>query len=181
MRRDRLKLVVVGDSGVGKTSLLIVYTKGLYPAEYAPQVFENYNGKLLIDDVEYAIQLWDTAGQGDTQTIRQLCYQDTNIFLMCFSIADRCSFANIEKMWVGEVREVVDKPPILLVGTKADLRDSVESPVGEPEAEALKTRIGAFAYCETSSLKCEGVREAINQGFLYATLQRQEVRRCIVQ
>jgi small GTP-binding protein len=58
-----LKLVVIGDGAVGKTCLLVVYAKGSFPTEYVPTVFENYKCKVTVSNVEYNVQLWDTAGQ----------------------------------------------------------------------------------------------------------------------
>ena len=58
-----LKLVAVGDGAVGKTSLLISYAQGVFPGEYVPTIFDNYNLLINIDGERINLSLWDTAGQ----------------------------------------------------------------------------------------------------------------------
>ena len=64
----------------------------------------------------------DTAGQEDYKDIRVLCYPNTDVFICCFSVADKVTFHNVEAVWLPEVKDKVPKAKILLVGTKADLR-----------------------------------------------------------
>ena len=79
-----IKLVVVGDGAVGKTCLLVVYSNSTFPTDYVPTVFENSKAKVKVNNTEYSIQLWDTAGQEELENIRTLSYPNTDIFLLCF-------------------------------------------------------------------------------------------------
>lgn len=72
---DSFQITTVGDGAVGKTSLLLRYTTDTITIGYEPTVFENYAGKIAVDDKEYNIRLWDTAGQEDYDRIRPLCYK----------------------------------------------------------------------------------------------------------
>lgn len=60
---DELKIVIVGDGGCGKTSLLMVYAKGDFPETYAPSVFEKYNTTVTLGGKEFKLNLYDTAGK----------------------------------------------------------------------------------------------------------------------
>ncbi|RUS33314.1 protein RHO1 [Jimgerdemannia flammicorona] len=93
----RKKLVVVGDGGCGKTSLLVVYQNGSFPERYVPTVFENYIANVKLENgktVELA--LWDTAGQEDYDRLRPLSYPETDVILICFAIDQRTSFSNVQ-------------------------------------------------------------------------------------
>lgn len=68
------------------------------------------------------MHLMDTAGQEDYAELRVLGLKDADCFLMCFSVADKVTFRNIEDVWLPEIRSRNSKAKILLVGTKADLR-----------------------------------------------------------
>ena len=59
---DHLKLVMVGDGGMGKTSILITYTTGVFPIQYIPTVFDNYVAEVAVSGQNYMLGLWDTGG-----------------------------------------------------------------------------------------------------------------------
>ncbi|KAK7804986.1 hypothetical protein U0070_025508 [Myodes glareolus] len=61
--RKELKIVIVGDGGCGKTSLLMVYCQGSFPEHYAPSVFEKYTASVTVGNKEVTLNLYDTAGK----------------------------------------------------------------------------------------------------------------------
>lgn len=77
----------------------------------------------MIDDEAVNIGLWDTAGQEDYDRLRPLSYPQTDIFIICFSIVSPSSFENVRAKWYTEIRYYCPETPIVLVGTKMDLRD----------------------------------------------------------
>jgi small GTP-binding protein len=163
-----LKIVVVGDGAVGKTCLLVVHSNGTFPTEYIPTVCENYRCKVVVDDIEYNIQLWDTAGQEEMESVRQLSYSHTDVFLLCFSLADRPSFANVKEKWIPELKKSVKTAKFLLVGTKSDLRDNAADPVSTAEGAALAKQIGAFDYKECSARLAVGVKDVFERAIYYS-------------
>jgi small GTP-binding protein len=169
---EPLKLVVVGDGAVGKTCLLVVYAKGSFPTEYVPTVFENYKCKVTVGSEVRNVQLWDTAGQEELEYVRVLSYPNTDVFLFCFSVADRSSFANIKDKWYTEVntQHGEGNPLYLLVGTKSDLRDETDNAVKEQEGKDLAQQIHAFDYVECSAMKNENVKQVFDTAIQKAVI-----------
>ena len=120
---QNVKLVVVGDGGVGKSSFLICATTSHFPCNYVPTVFDNYTANMMVYGKPVNVGLWDTAGQEDYDRLRPLSYPETDVFVVCFDVANRSSFQNVTEKWVPEVRHFCPEIPILLLATKTDLRN----------------------------------------------------------
>eukprot|EP00770_Monocercomonoides_exilis_P013373 MONOS_13320.1-p1 / transcript=MONOS_13320.1 / gene=MONOS_13320 / organism=Monocercomonoides_exilis_PA203 / gene_product=Rac1a, Rho family GTPase / transcript_product=Rac1a, Rho family GTPase / location=Mono_scaffold00808:10662-11688(+) / protein_length=180 / sequence_SO=supercontig / SO=protein_coding / is_pseudo=false len=158
------KLVIVGDGAVGKTCLLMVYAKGEFPKDYVPTVFDDYTCKVPVGQKMLALSLWDTAGQEDFDEIRPMSYPGTDIFLVCFSVDNRDTFENVKKKWVPELKAKGPKAPMVLLGTKCDLRETSPSTCIPPEeCNRVAKEIGAVKYMECSAMKNIGVREAFEE------------------
>ncbi|KAG5682534.1 hypothetical protein PVAND_011881 [Polypedilum vanderplanki] len=149
-----LKITTVGDGAVGKTCMLISYTQNEFPVEYVPTVFDNHACTITVDNKEYSLTLWDTAGQEDYERLRPLSYPNTDCFLLCYSMDSRTSFENVSSKWNPEIRHFSPHVPIVLVGTKSDLRiQGSEKYVTTQEAKKLCKKIGAYTLVECSAKK----------------------------
>jgi len=176
--KQTVKCVLVGDGAVGKTSMVVSYTTNGYPTEYVPTAFDNYLVVVSVDNQPVCLQLCDTAGQDDFDTLRPLCYPKTNVFLLCFSVVCPTSFHNISEKWLPEIRKNCPKAPLVLVGTQTDLRSDVkilielanykERPVTEAEAVAVARQIGAVSYIECSALTQKNLKEVFDTVILTA-------------
>ncbi|CAG2228098.1 rho-related GTP-binding protein RhoU-like [Mytilus galloprovincialis] len=174
----KMKCVLLGDGAVGKTSLVVSYTTNGYPTEYTPTAFDNFSVVITIDEAPVQLQLCDTAGQDDFDSLRPLCYPNTNVFLLCFSVVTPTSFHNVTEKWVPEIRKHCPKAPIVLVGTQSDLRNDVkvlielahykEEPIPESEAKLLAERIGAADYVECSALTQKNLKEVFDTAIIAA-------------
>uniref|UniRef100_A0A8C6BAX0 Rho-related GTP-binding protein RhoG n=1 Tax=Monodon monoceros TaxID=40151 RepID=A0A8C6BAX0_MONMO len=168
-----IKCVVVGDGAVGKTCLLISYTTNAFPEEYIPTVFDNYSAQTSVDGQIVSLNLWDTAGQEEYDRLRTLSYPQTNIFVICFSIGNPSSYANVRHKWYPEVSHHCPNVPVLLVGTKRDLRSDIETvkklkeqslvPTTPQQGTSLAKQVGAVKYLECSALMQDGVHEVFSE------------------
>lgn len=168
-----VKCVVVGDGAVGKTCMLISYTEGKFPKEYVPTVFDNYEATIIVEGKEVKFSLWDTAGQEGYARIRTLSYPKTDIFILCFSVVNHPSFINVKDRWYVEIKHHCPNVPMLIVGTKSDLRNdenTLESlkkegktPITEEEANAMVRDLGALKYLECSALTRQGLKNVFDE------------------
>ncbi|WVQ95424.1 hypothetical protein IAU59_002521 [Kwoniella sp. CBS 9459] len=182
MNMQSIKCVVVGDGAVGKTCLLISYTTNAFPGEYVPTVFDNYSASVLVDGRPVSLGLWDTAGQEDYDRLRPLSYPQTDVFLVCFSVVSPPSFENI-RTWIPEIAHHAPGVPIILVGTKLDLRDDPVtlqrlrerrfSPVTYAMGAQCARDVGAVKYLEASSKTQKGLKNVFDEA-IRAVLAPQE-------
>ncbi|XP_073123241.1 rac-like GTP-binding protein 5 isoform X1 [Henckelia pumila] len=161
-----IKCVTVGDGAVGKTCMLISYTSNTFPTDYVPTVFDNFSANVVVDGSTVNLGLWDTAGQEDYNRLRPLSYRGADVFLLAFSLISKASYENVAKKWVPELRHYAPGVPIILVGTKLDLRDDKQFfvshpgalPISTSQGEELRKLIGAHIYIECSSKTQQNVK-----------------------
>jgi len=186
MSELRRKLVIVGDGACGKTCLLIVFSKGTFPEDYVPTVFENYVADVEVDGRRVELALWDTAGQEDYDRLRPLSYPDSHVVLICFAIDLPDSLENVQEKWIGEVMHFCPKVPVMLVGCKKDLRRDPQTidnlrkqnqrPVAPEQGQAVAQKVGARMYLECSARTGEGVREVFQHATRAALLKPKRKR-----
>eukprot|EP01090_Pellita_catalonica_P005661 TRINITY_DN1588_c0_g1_i2.p1 TRINITY_DN1588_c0_g1~~TRINITY_DN1588_c0_g1_i2.p1 ORF type:complete len:201 (+),score=43.53 TRINITY_DN1588_c0_g1_i2:111-713(+) len=159
---QKLKLVVVGDNDVGKTSQLITYRKNAFPHCYLSSTCENFDMDVTVDEKPVTVSLWDCAGGEEYARLRPLAYPETDLFLIEFSIAEPSSLLSA-KSWLSEIHHHCPDVPVFLIGNKSDLRQDPEilekmrsksdCVVSNEQALAVCEEIGAIKYLENSALK----------------------------
>lgn len=172
-----IKCVIVGDRAVDKTKLLMSYTIGHSPSEDCT-VLNSYFVNVTVDGNQVTLGLWDTSGQADFNRLRPLSYPQTDVFLICFSLVDPDLFENIHAKWFPEVRHHCPKTPIILVGTKLDLRDNKntteelkekkQNPITYKQGLAMAKETGAVKYLDCSALTQMGLKTVFDEDVLAA-------------
>jgi len=150
------KVVVVGDQEVGKTSLLLKYSKNTFQENYKPTLGADFiiKEEKLEGDDEFHLYLWDLAGHPSFSILRAYYMHGANGALVCFALNSNSSFDSIDN-WLKDVYRVrPQKIPVILVGTKSDTdqevdQDKIDNFCAENE----------LAFMKTSSKESYNVRE----------------------
>lgn len=166
--------MVVGNNGIGKTTLLMTYYQHEYPSNpnLIPTVFERFNTNVMVDGREFELQVIDSDEEYELnrKTIKQV-----QVVIICFSLISPKSYEDVETRWMKLIKKENSKIPLILIGTKADMRDDFEKyrselekkglkPISQSKGNELKEIIGAEYYFECSALK----QDNLTDPFIYA-------------
>jgi Ras-related protein Rab-8A len=143
-----IKLLVIGNSGVGKTNMLLKFCENNFMTSHLTTIGIDFKTKtIMVGKDKIRLQIWDTAGQEKFKTITQTYYRGAMGIILTYSIAERESFQDIQN-WVQQIKmHASDNVLKVLVGNKADVE---ERQVDYSEGEALAKHIGVSFY-ETSA------------------------------
>ncbi|MFX1258013.1 MAG: Rab family GTPase [Promethearchaeota archaeon] len=147
------KICVVGDGGIGKTSMVLRYTENTFKENYLMTIGSNFSTK-TVDLPEYPnlnvkLQIWDLAGQKHFSFVRPPFYRGATAIIYVFDLTRRSSFANLPR-WKKEVEKVIGQKTSVLVGNKLDLAQGNRE-VSKQDGESLKKELNSIAYFETSA------------------------------
>jgi len=159
------KVLLIGDSGVGKSSLLLKFTDRVFTDHYISTIGVDFKIQTLqMDDKIIKLQLWDTAGQERFRTITTSYYRGAHGIIIVFDITDKESFANI-KTWMTEIdRFASDNVCKILIGNKSDLEKQRQVSKEYDKELANKYKID---YIEASA------KDSTNVQQLFVELTRQ--------
>ena len=150
-----LKILVIGESAVGKSALLLRYTENTFTTSFMTTIGVDFKNKIIeIDGKKVKLQIWDTAGQEKFKSITKAYYRGAHGILVVFDIANMDSFSHTES-WIESIRDANTDIDIILIGNKADLPRQVP----KEEAQALADKFGV-RYYETSAKENENVAKA---------------------
>ena len=144
------KIIVIGDSAVGKSSLILRGTKNHFKDYYTPTIgFEFLSLNIRIKDKIVKLQIWDTCGQEVYRSLISSFYKNSSLAIIVYSIDDEQSFNNLET-WLDEIKAQTHPDlKIFLIGNKADLED--KRVVQKSTAEELAKEHNFHLFLETSA------------------------------
>ena len=153
------KLLIIGESGVGKTCLLLRFTDDSFTANHLTTIGIDFKIKIInLENKMIKLQIWDTAGQERFRTITKTYYKGAHGIILTYDVTDETSFKNI-KNWIKQIEQNAQNNVCkVLVGNKCDKPDRK---VSEEEGKALAGEY-KMSFFETSAKTNQNVNETFN-------------------
>lgn len=166
-KKTLLKVIILGDSGVGKTSLMQQFVNNKFSHQYKATIGADFLTKdIVVDNKPVTLQIWDTAGQERFQSLGVAFYRGADCCVLCYDVSNEKSLNNLSS-WKDEflVQSNVSNPldfPFIIIGNKVDVDDSRKIPQLQKKLAAFTNSVGGAAYpvFETSAKDCINVDSA---------------------
>ncbi|OHT13786.1 small GTP-binding protein [Tritrichomonas foetus] len=157
MEESEVKVVLLGQSAVGKTCIVSHLISGKFDDSASPTLGASYASKTLdIDNTKVSLQIWDTAGQERFRVLAPMYYRGAQAAILVYSIIDEATFTEID-YWSNSLKENAgNNVALFLVGNKCDLEK--ERAISEDSGQAKATSIGA-QFFETSAMTGSGIED----------------------
>lgn len=157
---DSVKVVLLGESGVGKTSIISQFTTHKFDPHRETSLSAQFISKTVeFSDINQSIKfdIWDTVGQEKYRSLAKIFYKDAKVIVFVYDITTEFSFEGIKKYWYDETKANTDGNPILaVVANKIDLY--LEQKVSNDDGKAFADEIGAI-FQTTSALSDSGITQ----------------------
>ena len=156
-----VKFIIVGDSSVGKSNILLRFSRNVFdPGHQATLGIEFANKHLLYNSIDYLVQVWDTAGQENFRSVTRAYYKASAVAMVVYDISNEESFQHIQS-WIKDCKDLAPKTvQLILIGNKSDLED--QRVISKERGEDL-ARENNMLFFETSALNGNGVEEAFQK------------------
>ncbi len=157
------KVVLLGESAVGKTSIISRYVTNSFSEFLMSTTGATYANKKVEIDSEHKIkfQIWDTGGQERFRSLARIFYQNTSVAILVYDITRKETFDKLKDFWIGELKENSPQDIILaIVGNKSDLYENEQ--VSLKEGQELAQSINAI-FMSTSALSASGIEELFKE------------------
>jgi len=156
-----VKFIIVGDSSVGKSNILLRFSRNVFdPGHQATLGIEFANKHLEYNNTDYLVQVWDTAGQENFRSVTRAYYKASAVAMVVYDITSEESFQHIQS-WIKDCKDLAPKTvQLILIGNKSDLEE--ERVIQKERGEEL-ARENNMLFFETSALNGKGIEEAFKK------------------
>lgn len=162
-----IKVVVVGNGAVGKSSMIQRYCKGIFTKDYKKTIGVDFlERQIEVNGEDIRLMLWDTAGQEEFDAITKAYYRGAQACVLAFSTVDRDSFEAIES-WKRKVEDEVGEIGMVIVQNKIDLIDDALIQPEEAEALAKKLRMRFYRTSVKDNLNVDEVFRYLAEKYLH--------------
>ena len=155
---EQVKVVLLGESGVGKTSIIAQFTSGKFDPDCVTSLSAQFISKTIeFENLQKAIKfdIWDTAGQEKYRALAKIFYKDAKAIILVYDITDQRSFDEVKSYWYEMVKSNGDQDAIIaIVANKNDLYDTAQ--VSEQDGKEFARSIGAI-FQSTSAKSDTGI------------------------
>ena len=158
------KIVMIGDSGVGKSCILLRFADDKFNENFYATIGVDFRFKnVMVDDKSVKLQIWDTAGQERFKTITSAYYRGADGIIIVYDITDRNSFAHI-KDWLDDVNKYTDDNPLkIIVGNKIDLIKDKQINNNDMKTMTAQTGIEIIECSAKDSIKINELMEIVTK------------------
>ncbi|XP_004520407.1 PREDICTED: ras-related protein Rab-35-like [Bactrocera latifrons] len=168
------KLLIIGDSGVGKSSLLIRFSDDTFAGTYITTIGVDFKIRtVVIDGLRIKLQIWDTAGQERFRTITSTYYRGTHGVIIVYDVTNGESFANVRR-WLDEIQNNCDVVNKVLVGNKNDDPDRKVVITEDAQRFARQMDIELFETSAKDNIDVEEMFLAITRQVLQHKLRNAQ-------
>ena len=156
---EGIKITLIGNSGVGKTSIINQYIDQTFDEANAATIGANYSEKVITkNNKEYELNIWDTAGQEKFHSVGKHFYKDAYIVCLVYDITSQDSLEQLETIWYPDIKKYGEKYTILaVVGNKSDLYEN-DNLADENQAKEFAQSINA-TFMLTSAKTGDGIEK----------------------
>ena len=151
IKRITLKIIVIGEPAVGKTSLVKKFVSGQFTKDYRSSIGTNiFTKKIILEKkTETTLQLWDIAGQERWVNIRRPYYSGAKGVIIVGDLTRSNTFDQIEKFWIPDLTQDCSLVPIILLANKSDLSNKIEKQWIDSLGERINTNSIFFTSAKT--------------------------------
>jgi Ras-related protein Rab-5C len=172
-----MKLVLVGNTSVGKTCIAKMATTGEFGEDSAPTLGASYMSKVVhVDNVEVRLQIWDTAGQERYRGMTPMYFRGAHAAIVTYSVVNAESFEGVDS-WISDLRDNAD-PDILIfiVGNKCDLDDERVIATSNGEEKAASIRATYYEVSAKTGDRVEDLFIHVAKSYIERTKESEQVK-----